>query len=139
SVALPLRMVAVGTGAVVGVTLFVVGEGRYEPQNFPVFEVKTADLVWNWTEGRSNYTTLRDEAAAFEGGRAWEVVSSVDLLKTQITGQLSAGQGYAPVIENGTITKTPEQVHGEDMATLFDGMGSSTVRVTRLRADLARE
>ena len=32
---LPLRMVAAGTGANVAITLFVIGEGRYEAQNFP--------------------------------------------------------------------------------------------------------
>ena len=32
---LPLRMVAAGVGASVGIELFVLGEGRYHPQNFP--------------------------------------------------------------------------------------------------------
>ena len=32
---LPLRMVASGTGAEVAITLFVIGEGRWETKNFP--------------------------------------------------------------------------------------------------------
>jgi hypothetical protein len=38
-------MVAAGTGATVGVTLWIVGEGRYEPTNFPSFYIQTRSLV----------------------------------------------------------------------------------------------
>ena len=37
NVALPLRMVAAGTGPVVGISLWIVAEGRYEPQNYASF------------------------------------------------------------------------------------------------------
>jgi hypothetical protein len=36
---LPLRMVAAGTGATVGITLWVIADGRYEPKNFPFFTI----------------------------------------------------------------------------------------------------
>ena len=63
---LPLRMVAAGTGATVGITLWVVGEGRYEPQNFPSFVDPHDDIAWDWTQSKSNYTELRaaEDAAA---------------------------------------------------------------------------
>ena len=35
SLSLPLRMAAIGTGATVGISIWVVADGRYEPQNFP--------------------------------------------------------------------------------------------------------
>ena len=41
SLSLPLRMAAVGTGAIVGITIWVVSDGRYEPQNYPFFTSTT--------------------------------------------------------------------------------------------------
>src|SRR5262249_51130853 len=69
NVVLPLRMVAAGTGANVGVTLWVVGEGRYGPQNFPSFVIASEDLVWDWASASSNYKTLRAERSAADPGR----------------------------------------------------------------------
>jgi hypothetical protein len=47
SVSLPLRMAAVGTGTTVGITIWVVADGRYEPQNFPFFHIADSELVWD--------------------------------------------------------------------------------------------
>ena len=44
---LPLRMVAAGIGAHVGITLFVVSEGRYHPQNFPDAVMDFTALTWD--------------------------------------------------------------------------------------------
>jgi hypothetical protein len=157
NVVLPLRMVAAGTGPVVGVSLWVVGEGRYEPQNFPTFHVPTADLEWDWTTNKSNYTSLRANAATAGKGRAWELESSTLLYPQQLqqgveygyysnrnTGPVStdpeqqAQDAYLPVKDGqGNITKSAVQVRKEDLATLFYGIPASTTRVTRLRADLA--
>ncbi len=68
---LPLRMVAAGTGANVGLTLFVIGEGRWEPANFPHAEPPLSEIVWDFNLGASNYTTLRDQTLAADGGRTW--------------------------------------------------------------------
>ena len=46
SLSLPLRMVAAGTGATVGITLWVVAQGRYEAANFPNFTIDPSTLVW---------------------------------------------------------------------------------------------
>jgi MYXO-CTERM domain-containing protein len=81
---LPLRMVAAGTGAVVGISLWVIGEGRYEPQNFPSFSFKADDLAWDWTTNRSNYTDLRAEKTAASNGRAWETENSTLISRTQL-------------------------------------------------------
>lgn len=56
---LPLRMVAAGAGARVGITLFVVSEGRYEAHS-PFFNAVIDDskLVWLHAIGRSNYQDL---------------------------------------------------------------------------------
>jgi hypothetical protein len=73
---LPLRMVAAGTGAIVGISLWVVAEGRYEPQNFPSFSFKAEDLAWDWNLNKSNYVDLRAEKTAVSNGRAWETENS---------------------------------------------------------------
>ncbi len=68
---LPLRMVAAGVGAKVGLTLWVIGEGRYHTQNFPDAAVDWSALAWNATQGRSNRTELEAAALATNGGRSW--------------------------------------------------------------------
>jgi hypothetical protein len=63
---LPLRMISAGAGAHVGLTLWVISEGRYQPQNFPNATIDFSQLVYNVAQKRSNYTNLR--AAALSGG-----------------------------------------------------------------------
>lgn len=138
---LPLRMVSAGTGAVVGITLWIVGEGRYEPQNFPMFVVSDDELVWDWTQNKSNYVALRAQKTTAGGGRAWELESSTSQSASQLEGRVRNGSGaaepsYQPVKDaQGAVLKTAEQVRDEDLATLL--RGASTVRITRLRSDLA--
>jgi hypothetical protein len=71
SLTLPLRMVAAGAGAQVGVTLYVIGEGRYEAQNFPNATVDDSKLVWLHTQNISNYEPLAESAMQAGGGRTW--------------------------------------------------------------------
>jgi hypothetical protein len=68
---LPLRMVAAGTGANVDVTLFVIGEGRWDTKNFPGATVDTAKLSWDFNASASNYSTLRADLLATSSGRTW--------------------------------------------------------------------
>ena len=70
---LPLRMVAAGTGATVGITLWVIGEGRYEPQNFPFFQIGADELLWDWKTSSSNFNELRAKKTTDSAGRGWEV------------------------------------------------------------------
>jgi hypothetical protein len=153
NVALPLRMIAAGTGPQVGIALWVVGEGRYEPQNFGSFILKAEDISWDWTQNKSNYIDLRTQKNAAGGGRIWEIESSTALVRQQIESIVQQGnwngQGpfpqtdderaatvYLPVKDaQGSVTKTASQVRDEDVATLFSGITNS--RVTRMRADLA--
>lgn len=138
-------MVAAGTGAVVGISLWVVGEGRYEPQNFPFFSIKNEDLVWDWAASASNYKDLRAERAATFGGRGWEIETALKLNRFQLESIVtnlarvnpSVGADYAPVEQNGQVVKTADQVRTEDLATLFEGIADGQDYVTRMRADLA--
>ncbi|MDB4993407.1 MAG: hypothetical protein JWM74_839 [Myxococcaceae bacterium] len=145
---LPLRMVTAGTGATVGVSLWVIGDGRWEPTNFPTFHIETSELVWDWTKGASNFKDLRAEKAAPLNGRGWELETSTSTTKQQVANVIQYSgqtylpdggtqQAYDPVTDsNGNVTKTAKQVEQEDMDTLFAGIASNA-RVTRFRSDLA--
>jgi uncharacterized protein DUF2330 len=85
---LPLRMVAVGTGATTGITLWVVADGRWEPQDFPFFTIKSSELSWDWSTSSSNYETLRLSKESALGGRGWQIESSLDLSQYLITNTL---------------------------------------------------
>lgn len=76
---LPLRMVAAGTGAVTGITLWVVADGRWEPANFPWFHIDASQLVWDWSTSSSNYTTLQSQIEAASNNTTWEVQASLAL------------------------------------------------------------
>ncbi|MBX3219743.1 MAG: DUF2330 domain-containing protein [Labilithrix sp.] len=151
SAVLPLRMVAAGTGANVGITLWVVGEGRYEPQNFQSFVIRDEDLVWDWNVGSSNYRDLRAQRSATQPGKMWEIESSNPTFRQQIESAVlsggfvpgrpppGAGGDYLPIEdENGLETKSAETVRNEDLATVFAGIAAGREHLTRMRADLSR-
>jgi hypothetical protein len=94
SFSLPLRMAAVGTGVTVGITIWVVSDGRYEPQNFPFFHIDDSALVWDWQSSSSNYTTLRAQNEASPGNKNWEIESSIDLSQQLVTNVILAGGQY---------------------------------------------
>jgi hypothetical protein len=91
---LPLRMAAIGTGATVGITIWVVADGRYEPQNFPFFHIDDSEIVWDWSSSSSNYTTLRTQHEATYNGKGWELESSVTLAQQTVTGVVQSGGVY---------------------------------------------
>jgi hypothetical protein len=64
-------MVAGGVGANVGITLFVIAEGRYEPQNFPVVKIDDTKLVWDYGTDSSNYQALSLSLMGLNGGRTF--------------------------------------------------------------------
>jgi MYXO-CTERM domain-containing protein len=160
SLSLPLRMAAIGTGATVGITIWVVADGRYEPQNFPFFHIDDSQLVWDWSTSSSNYTTLRQQDEQALGGKGWELESSITLneqvVETLILngGTYSGGYGgssgssggatsdasqdYLPVTSpDGGTAETADQVRADDLTTLFAGMAGPAVRFTRIRSDIA--
>lgn len=151
---LPLRMIAAGSGANVGVTLWVVAEGRWEPQTFPSFYIGGSDLTWTWKEYRSDLDKLRKNKLDELGGAAWEIESSIDVGTQAITSLLDrqrnfgaitvlpdGGYGrpeiYDPVLDkDGKVVKTSDQVEQEDYEKLFQGRWFS--RITRMRSELPR-
>jgi hypothetical protein len=145
---LPLRMVAAGTGATVGITLWVVADGRYEPQNFQHFMLSPADIVWDWSTRTSNFSTLRARKEAVLGNAAWQIESSLDLLPYVVENvvlQDPTATDYAPALDGGAANVgtadggdlTPLEARSQDLLTLFPTRGAS-VRITRMRADLSQ-
>ena len=146
SLSLPLRMVAAGTGATVGVTLWVVGDGRYEPQNFKSFIISPDELVWDWSTQQSNYAAVRAGKEATLDNAAWQIESALQLLPYAIENAVLAGSAsdnYLPVPATGGgaeggAGQSAEEVQQQDLATLFPGGNQGSVWVTRMRSDLAR-
>ncbi len=148
TVVLPLRMVTAGVASSVGITLWTVAQGRYEPQNFPLFYVPTNEIGWSWAQGRSNYTDLRAEKAKAFDGRGFELESSVEIP----TGVFPASQNPSGFPSQTPTSyendyrlppdvagnKTPSQLLQEDLAALFADQFGTTSRVTRVRADLSK-
>jgi hypothetical protein len=153
---LPLRMVAAGTGPTVGITLWVIATGGYEPQNFQTFTISASDLVWDWSQNISNYSTLVSQKETALGSAAWQIESALDVSPFHVENlvlQDSASNDYLPVpptsgtvaeggvaeagVGDGGAGETADAVRTKDLATCFPEGGSS-VRVTRMRADLSQ-
>jgi hypothetical protein len=111
---LPLRMIAAGAADKVGINLMVVGEGRWETQNFPTVRVDASALVWDWRANTSNYNDVFRAAVNGAGGRGWVVESA------------QPAQSYQWRLESAAMS---------DWALAVRGM--SRPWVTRLRTDLA--
>jgi hypothetical protein len=143
---LPLRMVAAGTGATVGITLWVVADGRYEPKNFPSFQIDPAELTWDFSTQSSDYTTIRAQKEAARNNAAWQIESSLELSPYSIESRVlsdPADADYEAVpasdagADGGGAGESADQVRADDLATLFPGGSQASVRVTRMRADLS--
>lgn len=68
---LPLRMVAIGTGANVALTLFLIGEGRWEAKNFGNVVAPSDLIAWDFATQSSNYGELRQKALEQNAGATW--------------------------------------------------------------------
>jgi MYXO-CTERM domain-containing protein len=157
SLALPLRMAAIGTGNTVGITIWVVADGRYEPQNFPFFHIEDSELVWDFKASSSNYTTLRQQHEQTLGGKGWEIESSISIDQGLVTSVVQSGgvyygqgypgggapasdasQDYLPVTNpDGSVAQTADQVRTQDLQTLFAGLTGPNARFTRIRSDIS--
>ena len=158
---LPLRMASIGTGAITGITIWIVADGRYEPQNFPFFHIDDSQLVWDFATSSSNYSTLRTQQEADLKNAGWEIESSIDVSEQTITSVIDSGgqyygggfRGGAPSVSDPALDYLPigspdagadsgyesaDQVRSEDVTTLFVGMAGPSVRVTRIRSDIAQ-
>jgi hypothetical protein len=141
SAVLPLRMVAAGTGALTTITLYVVGEGRYQPTNFPGFTIDPHSVVWDYATGSSNYLDLRQMAYDASGGFAWLTEASRGYSPYAFSDNVLNLVNFLSETQHGYLSteeKSSYELATEDMATLFAGMDPYSVTLTRLRAELSR-
>jgi hypothetical protein len=101
---LPLRLVGVGTGATTGITIWVVADGRWEPQNFPFFTITTSELTWDWATSSSNYESLQLSKEAALGGGGWQIESSLELAQHTITTALETAVQSSPTAVGGYLS-----------------------------------
>jgi MYXO-CTERM domain-containing protein len=138
---LPLRMVAAGTGSTVGITLWVIASGRYEPQNFNFFTIDPSNLVWDWSKSSSNYTTVRADKEQALNNTAWQIESSLDIspytIENSVLQDPNASAYAAAPAPDGGPGQTALEVRAQDLNTLFP-MGPGSARITRMRADLSQ-
>lgn len=135
---LPLRMVAAGTGAVTPILLWVMAEGRYEPQNFPSFEIDASKLVWDWDTSSSNYKALRDQGFDATGGLGWLTQAaepfslySIEYLINDLTMYDPKSSGYGDENGEGAMEEA-----AADLGALFGGLDPQSSWVSRMYAEL---
>jgi hypothetical protein len=104
---LPLRMVAAGVGQSVGLTLFVIGEGRYEAQNFPNAVLDETKLIWDFSQDRSNYQDLVQNLMAQNNGTTWvtEYAKRPTVFASSATPPSTAAGGTNPGLADAYFAK----------------------------------
>lgn len=110
---LPLRMVAAGMGTTVGLTLFVVTEGRMRPANFPNAVIDPAALRWDPVARSSNYRRLVDDAIGAGGGRTWITEYAGELFRTPgygAVGGSNIGMALTTLYHSACVGLPPERV-----------------------------
>jgi len=122
---LPLRMMRIGSGANLGVTLFVIGESRYDAKNFPNVSVDPAKIIWDYSQNRSNYIPLSKAAMTANDGRGW-LTEYAQQPTLEVTGSIgTAGMignpGLADAYNNVCPVYTPYVPI--DASTTFDSGG----------------
>jgi hypothetical protein len=127
---LPLRMIAAGTGAKVGLKLFVIGEGRWEAKNFPNAQITENELTWDFRAMASDYNTIFINKLAANGGRTWVTEMSEEIPRGRLFDGLPAG-----TTENDAGTTVfASNTDQTDVEAAFPGR--ATVMVSRLFAEL---
>ena len=137
---IPLRLLAAGTGNLTPVTLFVLGEGRWEPKNAPLAKIIQEDLVWDYKTATSNYDTIRTEKLAATNGLGWlvEEASPLEtfLLDDSLQTLVSSTPNESGYGDGGAIT--PQAALDGDLKALHGAL-SNTPWIMRFTADLTRQ
>lgn len=133
---IPLRLLRAGTSGDVPVNLWVFGEGRWEPSNFPTFTIDEKDLLWNWDTETSNYQDLRAAGFAAGAGKALLVSSAHPMDPSEIATLLQdqALSQYAD--ENGMNAQAGLDA---DMAALASKLSPGDVWVNHFVGILSQE
>jgi MYXO-CTERM domain-containing protein len=132
STQMPLRPIAAGTGASVGITLYVVGEGFYEPKNFPFFTVLSDEITWDFATKTSDFDRLRAQKEAALAGAGFELESQTTVDTWFLQRAIDDSPSYRASPDGPVDLKLVE----EEVSIL--GGGRSPLKVSRLRGTLSR-
>lgn len=124
---LPLRMVAIGTGANVALTLFLISEGRWEAKNFGNVVVPSNLIAWDFKDDSSNYTALREKVLADNNGATWVTTFA---FQGGLLGQLEGLPGFMSGVRTYGTPGAP---------VLADTIASAYVRQALNDGQLANE
>ncbi len=140
NVALPLRMVAAGTGAKTTMSLWVIADGQYRTANFPNFTLPADAHVWNYDTSSSNHAELMQTAYEASNNFGWMVESSFPYSEQTFRSTILNVVDFGTPDQNGYSTDYAEaqKLALEDLEVLFAGVSSQGGWVTRLRAELGR-
>lgn len=134
----PLRLLAAGTGDLTQVTLWVVSEGQYYPENADVVTIDPNDVVWDFATSTSNYDALRTAALTGTDNKGYVLEQSrvVETWEIQdpLTFLISSDPGNSGY---GATAPEAQLAYDADMDALLGSFGASPW-VTRVTADLSR-
>ncbi|MFO0586312.1 MAG: DUF2330 domain-containing protein [Polyangiaceae bacterium] len=136
---LPLRMVTAGTGVTTPITLWVFADGRYQPTNFPNFEIKPDEVTWDWDTMSSDYSVLVQQKIAATQGKGWLLEASFLTSTYSISQPLLDAAEVDPAASGyGADAATALPAAQADMDALLGniGQGDGTFTLTRIHAEL---
>ncbi len=137
----PIRLLAAGTGDLTQVTLWVVADGKYLPDNAPVVRILSSDLTWDFATDTSDYEAVRKAKLAASDGQAYLVESSQTVWAELLHGPISALVASDPTHSGyGQTAPVAQMAWALDRDRLFGKYIASGTDpwVTRLSADLSR-
>lgn len=136
--ALPLRMVAAGTGARTPISLWVVGEGRYQAANMANFFIREDDLVWDWDAGGSNYAELRRQGFEATAWAGWLTEVALPISPQNLRAQVEGFAASTPESGYEGVGRERHAALDADVRALLGHLDPGSVFVTRFGAELAR-
>jgi len=119
----PLRMTAIAAEPEMGVVVFILGDQRYQPANWPDLTIDPADIEFDYYDYRSNWTSLVARAVDDAGGQGFV---------TEMAGPT------APLAElaRARTPSDPDQLAAQEaLLGLFDAHPYITRMYTRLSAE----
>ena len=125
---LPLRMVAGGTGNNVGITLFIIGEGRWGAGNAGNATLGANDITWDFASSSSDYLEQRTTRLQRNNGNTWLTSYARDqgLLEATLNPATGANQVY--VLGSGASTTTVAQAYAQTAQNNNEGEAASCVQ-----------
>jgi MYXO-CTERM domain-containing protein len=140
SIALPLRMVAAGVGTTAPIALWVLGEGRYEPTNFPSFVIDASEVSWDWASSSSDYRAVREAHFLETAGKSWSIETAEPTSRYGMETSLLNLASYAP-LASGYGDESGEgavEACQADLDKLFGTLDATSLWLTQMYAELPR-